>query len=410
MHTFFSRVRVHHPERIPAAGGVLLVSNHHSSLVDPVALLATLPRPSRFLAKSELWKPAFLPLRPLLSLARAIPVYRQVDGGGDNSSMFAASHQVLAEGDVIALFAEGHSHDMPGLMDLKTGAARIALGTPAEVAIVPVGLIYDDRARFRSRAMVYVGEPITTTGEVDGDSDRDRVRELTEQISECLDEVAPSWETWEARDAAVMAARLTVADSPEVRLGEVLTQINRAVDDGTAEGAAVIEAMAGLEAESARLGLDIETVVDRPPDRIGRLNLWTFFLTGVLALPTVLGRFVNLPPHELIGVLADRQKLNFRATFKILSALLFYPLWWVLVAGVLTVIAGPLVGGVALVAMPLLGYLAARGYGRLRRFRNRRSVQAKAIGAEGESGLIVHRHHVLDATAAILAAGSSTHP
>jgi len=155
--------------------------------------------------------------------------------------------------------------------------------------------------------------------------------------------------------------------------------------------------MAGLEAESARLGLDIETVVDRPPDRIGRLNLWTFFLTGVLALPTVLGRFVNLPPHELIGVLADRQKLNFRATFKILSALLFYPLWWVLVA-------------VALVAMPLLGYLAARGYGRLRRFRNRRSVQAKAIGAEGESGLIVHRHHVLDATAAILAAGSSTHP
>jgi len=190
MHTFFSRVRVHHPERIPATGGVLLVSNHHSSLVDPVALLATLPRPSRFLAKSELWKPAFLPLRPLLSLARAIPVYRQVDGGGDNSSMFAASHQVLAEGDVIALFAEGHSHDMPGLMDLKTGAARM--------------LIYDDRARFRSRAMVYVGEPITTTGEVDGDSDRDRVRELTEQISECLDEVAPSWETWEARDAAVV--------------------------------------------------------------------------------------------------------------------------------------------------------------------------------------------------------------
>lgn len=402
MHTFFSRVRVHHGDRLPKTGGVLLASNHHSGLVDAVALLATMPRQPRFLAKAELWKPAYLALRPLLSLARAIPVHRRQDGGGDNSSMFAASHDVLAAGEVIALFAEGRSHDMPGLLDLKTGAARIALGTDAPVAIVPVGLIYDDRSRFRSRAMLYVGEPIMVEGQDGGDQDRERVRLLTSQLATALDEVAPSWETWETHNAAVMAARLTVADSPDVKLGEALTQLNRAVDEGTPEGAAVLAAMSGLEAESARLGLDIETVVDRPRNRVGGLNLLTFLVTALFALPTIAGRLLNMPPHALIGRLADRQDLNFQATFKIIAALVLYPAWWLLVSAVLAGITAPWVGGVALVVLPLLGYLAARLFGRLRRFHNRRRVRLRALGVDGEAGLIKHRHNVLNATAQIL--------
>lgn len=406
MHTFFSRVRVHHSDRVPATGAVLLVSNHHSSLVDPVALLATMRRQPRFLAKAALWGPAYIALRPFLALARAIPVHRHVDGGGDNSSMFAASHDALAAGDVIALFAEGRSHDMPGLLDLKTGAARIALGTPAAVAIVPVGLIYDDRSRFRSRAMVYVGEPLMVEGRLGGDEDRESVRSLTDELAMGLDEVAPSWASWEAHNAAVMAARLTVADSPHVQLGEAVTQINRAVDGGTTEGDMVLAAMADLEAESARLGLDIETVVDRPRNRVDRLNRLTFLATALLVVPTLVGRLVNMPPHGLIGRLASRQDLNFQATFKIIAAVFLYPLWWLLVAGALAFAFTPWVGGVALVAMPVLGYLAARLFGRLRRFRNRRAVRSRATDVHGEAGLIEHRHRVLNATAAILSSAA----
>ena len=316
--------------------------------------------------------------------------------------MFAASHAVLAEGDVIALFAEGMSHDMPGLLDLKTGAARIALGADATVAVVPVGLIYDDRASFRSRAMIYVGEPIVVTGRIGGDDDRDRVRELTELIADELDEVAPSWEGWEAHNAARMAARLTVADSPERTFGEVITQLNRAVDDATDDGAAVLRTMRDLESESARLGLDIETVVDRPRNRVGRLNRWTYFETALFLVPTLSGRMLNLPPHALIGRLASRQNLNFQATFKILCAMVIYPLWWLCVAVILAVVVHPLVGVGSLVGLPLLGYLAARTYGRLRRFRNRQAVRSTTIGAEGESVLIGLRHEVLNATDAVL--------
>lgn len=403
MHTFFSRVRVHHASRLPQSGPVLIISNHHSGLVDPVALLATLDRAPRFLAKAALWDLKYVVLRPFLWLARAIPVYRHVDGGGDNTSMFAATHQVLAEGDMIALFAEGVSHDMPGLLDLKTGAARIALGVDAPVAIVPVGLIYDDRARFRSRAMVYVGNPILVEGTSGGDADRERVRDLTDQLADALDDVAPSWKNWQVHNAARMAAHLAVADAPDRQFGEVITQLNRAVDDETQGGLLVLEAMQRLEVESARLGLDIETVVDRPRNRMGRLNRWTYFETALFLVPTVLGRVLNLPPHAAIGRLASRQDLNFQATFKIILAIVMYPVWWLIVAAVLTAVVHPVVGAAALVGVPLMGYLAARTYGRLRRFRNRKVVRSTARGSGGESSLIGLRHEVLNAIDIVLA-------
>jgi 1-acyl-sn-glycerol-3-phosphate acyltransferase len=54
------------------------------------------------------------------------------------------------------------SHNEFELQPLKTGASRIALGAAvdddiADVVILPVGLAYDEKARFRSRALVRVG-------------------------------------------------------------------------------------------------------------------------------------------------------------------------------------------------------------------------------------------------------------
>jgi glycerol-3-phosphate O-acyltransferase/dihydroxyacetone phosphate acyltransferase len=64
----------------------------------------------------------------------------------------------------VAIFPEGTSHSDPHLKPLKTGAARIALGTGlADLTIVPVGLYYVDKAKFRSDALVVYGEPFAVT-------------------------------------------------------------------------------------------------------------------------------------------------------------------------------------------------------------------------------------------------------
>ena len=96
-----------------------------------------------------------------------MPIYRRRDGAdtADNESMFEACHEVLAEGAHLLIFPEGEVHREPAMLPLKTGAARIALGAAADagargITIVPVGMVYDDKGRFRSQAAIHVGKPI----------------------------------------------------------------------------------------------------------------------------------------------------------------------------------------------------------------------------------------------------------
>ena len=76
---FYRSVEVRGLEHVPADGPLVFVSNHANSLVDPLLLIALLPRRIRFLAKSTLWQNPVLV--PLLRLTGAVPVYRRQDGG-----------------------------------------------------------------------------------------------------------------------------------------------------------------------------------------------------------------------------------------------------------------------------------------------------------------------------------------
>ena len=101
----------------------------------------------------------------------AIPVVRASDGATSaNVRTFAACHDVLAGDGVVAIFPEGRASDEVQLLPVKTGAARIALGSRAAGAeglrIVPVGLIYEDKSTARARVYVRVGLPIDLDAEL----------------------------------------------------------------------------------------------------------------------------------------------------------------------------------------------------------------------------------------------------
>ena len=165
---FFRRIDIEGVSHVPAGRPLVLVANHVNGLVDGLVLMAMLPRYPRFLGKSTLFK--IVPLAPFLHLAGVVPVHRAADatdasgrrGQDRNDAAFRTSRALLAERGLVALFPEGISHDEARLQPLRTGAARIALGAAfddgvPDLASVAVGLIYDDKARFRSQALVRIG-------------------------------------------------------------------------------------------------------------------------------------------------------------------------------------------------------------------------------------------------------------
>src|SRR5438067_1613302 len=109
-------------------GPVMFVGNHPNGMVDPGLVFVLAQRPITFLAKAPLFS---LPLVGwLIKKLGALPVYRRQDDPtqmGKNAGTLDAAADALAAGRCITIFPEGKSHSEPQLLELKTGAARIAL-------------------------------------------------------------------------------------------------------------------------------------------------------------------------------------------------------------------------------------------------------------------------------------------
>src|SRR6185369_7761105 len=195
---YFRRIEVTGLEHVPHDDPVIFVLNHPNALVDPVFLLCLAPRQVSFLAKAPLFRMPVIGY--LVKQLDSLPVYRRQDQGEDlakNQETFIAARKLLARGGTIGTCPEGVSHDEPGLRPIKTGAARISLaavstGEVSGLKIIPAGLYYTSKTRFRSDALLYFGNPIDVepvTLEPDGSPPREAVRKLSNQIEKALREV-----------------------------------------------------------------------------------------------------------------------------------------------------------------------------------------------------------------------------
>lgn len=203
---FFRRIEVVDRDHIPEAGegAVIFCGNHPNSLLDPVLITAHCGRAVHFAAKDTLFRAPVL--GALLELMGAVPVKRRADHGDgavDNSDAFAALHEVLGQGRAVGIFPEGISNDASQLAPLKTGAARIALGAKRNhpetaVYLVPTGLCYFRRNRFRSSVLIQFGAPHeVTAADAEAPDQRQRARELTDDIERHLRALTINADTWE---------------------------------------------------------------------------------------------------------------------------------------------------------------------------------------------------------------------
>ncbi|WP_219836513.1 1-acyl-sn-glycerol-3-phosphate acyltransferase [Paenibacillus sp. R14(2021)] len=155
-------------ENIPAAGPVVLCSNH-ISLLDPTTVGTKVNRKVHYMAKAELFNvPLF---GAFIRNLGAFPVKR----GGVSKDAIRNAIGLLKEGKVMGIFPEGtrNAGDSAG----KKGAAMIALRSGATV--IPVAIIGEYKI-FRKMRIVY-GKPIDMSVFIQ-DSSSDVLENVTDAI------------------------------------------------------------------------------------------------------------------------------------------------------------------------------------------------------------------------------------
>jgi 1-acyl-sn-glycerol-3-phosphate acyltransferase len=374
---YYPRIEVTGLDLVPRAGPVLLAANHANSLIDPVLLGIAARRPVHLLAKAPLFTvPVFGDALRALGM---VPAYRGSDDPkqvAKNLESLAAAARALAAGKVMGIFPEGKSHDATALALVRSGAARLALRALAAGAtglqVVPVGLNYERKERFRSAVWVKVGRPINVASwlaQHGGDEHRAMralTPELNARLKNCIAHLDnPAWELYLADLEALLPAagfrakNALAALHRRKRAADALNWFHRH-DPARAEAAT--KALTAHRHALERAGL--------PGDaRLFQLKGWRLFgamlRDGALLL---LGGFVGLlgalhhaVPYGLVRLAVGRIATDGRmvvALYRLLLSLPAYALWYAFVWWRMSLYFLPWVAWTWAAAMPFAGLVA----------------------------------------------------
>jgi glycerol-3-phosphate O-acyltransferase/dihydroxyacetone phosphate acyltransferase len=390
---FYRRVEVVGVERVPARGPIIVAANHQNALVDPMLVIATLPRRLTPIAKAPLFRHPLI--APFLHAIGAIPVHRRQEGNAGpppagerpadgserpadgserperNAAMFRAATARLARGGAILIFPEGLSQPEPALMPLRTGAARMLLTAAREhanlrVTLLPVGLVLHEPGTFRmGRALVVVGAPIELDRAPEGDAAtyERAVQALTERLADGLRDVIVEAENRETLRLLALLEAIAADGAPRDASARA-AWMRRAMEAYRRLQASASARAARFREDVERYAKDLELAGLAPaqPGRGYRAGaVWRFTLRETAALvgglPVALwGIATHAVPYQLtaLAVRLLRPDPDEEATYKIIAGVVLYPLCWI-AEGLLAW----RIGGVALLTLFVLGLLPA---------------------------------------------------
>ncbi|WWC64493.1 uncharacterized protein I303_107103 [Kwoniella dejecticola CBS 10117] len=246
--SFFREIEVYGTENVPDRGPIIFASSHANMALDPAVLSNTIPH-GHFLhywVKDSLFKnPA---VGALLRNAGNIAVDRKTK---NNQKLFKGTFEALALDESIGVFPEGTSHTEPHMIPLKDGTSWAALeyvrylkgteenGGPKKgrkALVIPVGIAYVDKRKYRSRVVVQYGQAISMEqfedqflSEQEGES-KLAVKRLTWMIDVQLKQMTVNAPDWDTAYAAQMARELLWVREDDLALKDYIQVSQTLVD------------------------------------------------------------------------------------------------------------------------------------------------------------------------------------
>jgi 1-acyl-sn-glycerol-3-phosphate acyltransferase len=364
--TFFRELEVNGLENVPTDKGGIVVAWHPNGMVDPALIFSLFPRTLVFGARHGLFKWPILGW--LMRTIGTVPIYRRQDLTGmsieeqriKNTESLDALVSRIAEGSFSALFPEGVSHDDPCLRQLKTGAARIfdaayqASEPSNRPVIIPVGLHYDHKQRFRSSVLVNIHPSIELPEALWNEVDqRTRLDALTNQMESTLTEVIYAMEDWEMHRnfhrAALLVRAERLSSESSVRSASIsermigVARLWEGYHQRKPEYPKEVEAIV-TRIEQYRLNMESLGLLDHQLD--GDVRWISRRVLGILILQSILYAAV-FPPLLLVGYLINFPTMaliryavqNFvplqkdKTSVQLFSSIVLYPLTWCLWSG-----------------------------------------------------------------------------
>jgi glycerol-3-phosphate O-acyltransferase/dihydroxyacetone phosphate acyltransferase len=250
---------------------------------------------------------------------------------------------------------------------LKTGTARIALSVTARgktsVKIVPCGLNYIHRHRFRSQVLIEFGQPIVIDEKWLRDyekNEEETVRQLTDHLTQALKNVTLNAPDWQTLRFIQSARRLYKPSSVELTPGQYVELSRRFVDRYLlAIDDPEMQALRGqVENYQSRLEmLGLKDYQLRYPVTLGFAfrKIMLRGLTMLALLPLAIpGAMVHLPVGLIAATVGERfsYEMDDIATLKVLATILLLPIIYLVIAVIVGMYFGFWWAVIAMVALP----------------------------------------------------------
>ncbi|MDP6869152.1 MAG: hypothetical protein QGI21_00050 [Candidatus Poseidoniaceae archaeon] len=275
------------------------------------------------------------------------------DGLIDSEEELESIAKAVANGGKVMVFPEGETHDSPQSVEVRDCASKILLRSreiaDLEPVLVPIGIHYSERYRFRERVAITVERPAIVPDEIE-------VEDLSELISKEISRASQSRSTWQER-RLIWNVR-SIVHAERVRRNPDL-ELRTTFDVGVLQARRVRAAWEWLSQNDSEKCLQLEEEtkshlkklkdiglkprhLDARPNMIGMKGLlksvwWTLFawsfMLGFVTWSAIIG---SIPPYLVVKstdkFFAEKLSVSEIGQKKYHIALIIYPIWWLISA------------------------------------------------------------------------------